>query len=693
MKKINLGLSLAILGAVSWQNISAQTAPPPVPQTTSTPVAGSPAATTTVLPQNLNQIVPRERREQAYAKLLEAQRRLWGTGRLPQTAAIAAMKLAKQSLQKAVELDPTLSEGYTALAEIALSVPPGNIEEAVMLANISSKLNPDNYGAHRILARVYTIKSRLNNDALDPAATEKAISEWREVARLDARNAEAWAFLSEFYAKTNRNQERIDALRKWMSSAAALETRFYRTIMGAQENLSPENAAVKLGEALIQTNQYAEAVEILSRTVADSPENVEAISLLRQGIENSEGQTSNATLGSLQQAVYANPTNLVLVDLLANTQSRMGKIDDAVKTIKSSIEGSKADKNAVANLQVSLGDVYSRANRNSDAIAAYEESLKTYGINNSPLTTEEEREFATKVFEKIINAYKISGRVNEARATIERARIVLGNTDLFSDKQIVSLLRESGKKNEALQAVRLIRQKEAEDYSLLRLEAAILTDLGRVDEGVALIKTLMTDNSSKVPSPYYDDFSNYVFISGLYTQAKRSKEAISTAQQANTVAGSDERKQIADLLLATAYHQKGDFKTAENILRGILKKTPGNPIALNNLGYFMLERGENIAEAHNLIREAVKIDPTNSSYLDSLGWANFKLGKLDDSEKYLKEALRFNPSSPNIHEHLGDVYDKQGKPELAKNAWQKALALTADSDSVSRIKLKITKSE
>lgn len=692
MKRFNLSLSLAILGFFGWQNVSAQTAPP-VPKPTATPNIGAPAAATPVLPQNLNQTVPRERREQAYAKLLEAQRRLWGTGRLPQTAAVASMKLAKQSLQKAVELDPTLSEGYTALAEISLSVPPGNIEEAIMLANISSKLNPDNYGAHRILARVYTIKSRLNNEALDPAATEKAISEWKEVTRLDPRNAEAWAFLSEFYAKTNRNQERIEALRNWMSAAAALETRFYRTIMGAQENLLPENAAVKLGEALIQTNQYGEAIEILSRAVADSPENAEAIELLRQGVENSEGQTSNVTLGSLQQAVFANPSNLVLVNLLADAQARMGKTDDAVKTLKSSIDGSRSDKNAVANLQVSLGDIYLKSNRNNEAISAYEESLKTFGISNSLLTTEEEREFATKVFEKMINAYKTAGRVNEARATIERARIVLGNADLFSDKQIVNLLRESGKKNEALQTVRSIRQKSAEDYSLMRLEAAILTDLGKVDEGVALIKTLMSDQSAKIPSPYYDDFSNYVFISGLYTQAKRSKDAISTAQKANTIAESEERKQIADLLLATAYHQSGDFKSAENILRGILKKNPGNPIALNNLGYFLLEREESIDEAHNLIREAVKIDPTNSSYLDSLGWANFKLGKLADSEKYLKEALRHNPSSPNIHEHLGDLYDKQGRFDLAKNAWQKALALTADSESALRIKSKITKNE
>lgn len=560
-----------------------------------------------------------------------------------------------------------------------------------MLANISSKLNADNFGAHRILARVYTIKSRLGNENLDVAIAQKAIVEWKEITRLDPRNAEAWAFLSEFYAKTNRNQERVDALRKWMAASAALDNRFYRTILGAQENLSPENAAVKLGEALIQTGQSAEAVEILSRTIADAPENTDAIDLLRQAIQNGEGSSTNATLESLQQAVFANPTNLVLVSLLSDVQARMGKTDDAVKTLKSSIASGGSDKGSVANLQVALGDIYVQSNRSSEAISAYEDSLKTFGINNALLTTEDEREFATKVFGKMIDAYKSAGKVNEARATIERARIVLGNAELFSDKQLVNLLRETGKKNEALQAVRALRKESSGDYSLMRLEASILTDLGKVDEGVALIKTLMSSKSDLMPSPYYDDFTNYVFISGLYTQAKRAGDAILNAQKAQTVAQSEERRQIADLLLATARHQSGDYKSAETILRNILKKTPGNPIALNNLGYFLLERDENIAEAHNLIQQAVRIDPTNSSYLDSLGWANFKLGKLDESEKYLKEALRYNPSSSNTYEHLGDVYQKQGKFELAKSVWQKALSMTVDETSVARIKVKMTK--
>lgn len=681
MKKNKLFLgavfSLSLLGL---QNVLGQPQTPlPTPKPTYT------------VPSGQTVEVSRERREQSYAKLLEAQRYMWGIGRTrSQTGVSTGAKLAKQALQKAVELNPNLAEAYTTLAELSLSVQPIDIEEAILLATIATKLNPDNFGSRRILARVYTIKSQLPNTTLEPNQTQKAITEWKEVARLDPRNAEAFAFLGEFYGRLNKNEERIEALKKWMSSATPIETRFYRTIMGTGEDLSPESAKLKLGEALIKAGKSNEAIEILSQSVADDPENPIAIDLLRQAMESSDGQSNSKTLDLLQQALFANPTNLVLVEMLSDVQLRLGKTDEAIKTLKTTIQSvGEKDKTSKANLQVSLGDVYVQANRNEEAIKVYEQALTTFGIEKALLTLDDQREFATKVFEKMIKAYKSAGKPNEARATIERARTLLGKTDLFADKQLISFLRESGKKEEALQTIRTIRKDFAEDYSLLRTEATILTDLGRVDEAVALIKGLI-DKKSSVPSAYYDDFSNYIFISSLYSQAKRTKEAIDTAQQAFGVAQNEERRQIASLSLATAQHQSGNHLQAEQTLRGILKKTPGNPMALNNLGYFLLERNTNIDEAVSLIEKAVKIDPTNSSYLDSLGWGYFKQGKLAEAEKYLKDAAHYNPSSSTIYEHLGDVYQKQGKTALAKNAWQKALSFSSDITIAARIKEKIT---
>jgi Tfp pilus assembly protein PilF len=187
----------------------------------------------------------------------------------------------------------------------------------------------------------------------------------------------------------------------------------------------------------------------------------------------------------------------------------------------------------------------------------------------------------------------------------------------------------------------------------------------------------------------YDDFNNYLFISWLYSEAKRGKEAIATAQQALEIAGTEDRRQYAKLTLATAQQNSGDFKGAEATLRGILAESPNNPIAQNNLGYFLTERNEKLDEALKLIQEAVKSEPDNPSYLDSLGWVYFKMGRLDLAEENLKKALKYDSSSATIHDHLGDVYQKQGKSDLAKASWQKALTLSSDADQIKTLKTKL----
>ncbi|MGI8555371.1 MAG: tetratricopeptide repeat protein [Pyrinomonadaceae bacterium] len=695
--------------------ISAQT--DSSPKTNPSPAASpNPAPTprlSATLAANLDQQsnVSRERREQAYVKLLEGQRYLWNANRIRSSSAtyINGAKLARQSFLKSVELDPKLAEGYTALAEITLS-PFGEIEESTMIANLAVKIQPDNYGAHHILAFAYTIKSGLNSTNLNAEALQKAIAEWKEVARLAPRSAEAWAFLSALYEQTNKSNERIEALKNWQTAATPVDTRYYRSIMGAKQSLSPDSASLPLGAALIKADRVSEAVNVLSLALSDDPDNIEIIDLLKQAVESDGGKTSPASLQALQQAVFANPDNVSLIELLANVQSRTGSPDDAAKSLRAAIANlTESDKSSAALLQVMLGDIYAGANRSDQAVAEYEKALRIQGIDKSEITTEEEREFATQVFGKIIQTYKNAGKINEAKATIERARRQLGKDDLFADKQIISLLRETGRKPEALQAVRNLRRQMKNDYSLLRLEATLLTDLGRVDEAVKLIENLLSKSipsanstalnngqksnngsMSKIPpSPYYDDFTNYIFISSLYNQAKRGTEAIAAARQAFNAAESEEKRQIADLSLAAAQQTAGNYQSAEITLRSLLKKTPGNPVALNNLGYFLLERNEKLNEALSLIKRALNIDPTNSSYLDSLGWAYFKLGKLDEAELYLTEAVRGNAVSAVVFEHLGDVYQKQGKFDLAKSIWQKAVNISSDSEAAIRLKEKM----
>ena len=653
-----------------------------------------------------NSVSTREQRERAYAKLLEGQRHVWIGDRLRSLAGRQnSARLAMQAFQESVESDPRLSEGYTALAELTISGQAQDADEAIRLARLAVTVNPNSFGARRILGRLYSFQSRLSGGAFNPDMGARAIDEWKHVVRLDPRNAEAWAFLSELYERNGKTEEGIDALKRWLSSAPPVDTRFYQLMMGRGASLSPENASLKLGSALLKMGRTREAIEAVSTLIADDPGNDQAIEVLQEALENANPESAAIAVEALRQAVAANPENLALLNLLAQVSAKAGNVDEAAKLLRDASNRSLPnDRTSASTLQVVAGDLMARAERPQEAMAAYNSALTIRGIENAEILDADEREFAMQVLGKMIQTAKNSNQIDEAKLVIDRSRKLLGAADLFPDREMISLLRESGNRAEALTAVKAVRSRLPNDYGFLRLEATLLTETGRVDEAVALVRRLMDTTKLPPPSatsipglgesvaiavPTSDAFSNYLFISNLYSQANRGKEAAEAANQAYGVARGAERKQIARLTLATAQQMSGDFKAAEATLRELLKETPGNPIALNNLGYFLLERDDRLEEAFGLIQQAVKVDPTNPSYLDSLGWAYYRLGKFTEAEKNLKEALRIDSSSGTIHEHLGDVYQKQGKTDLAKASWSRAMNLFSDAADLARVKKKL----
>lgn len=646
--------------------------------------------------------ITEEMRRLSYAKLMEGQRYIWRAGRLRSRSGVSSMyAMARDAFRQAVEINPRLAEAYTALADLAVRVQPGDVDEGIALARMAIKIDPDNFGGQRLLARLFTLKSFSNSGQIDMESAPSATAEWKEVARLDPRSAEAWALLATFYEIQKMDEERIDALRKWLGSAAPVDTDFFRRLFGREASLDPENAALPLGQALLKMGRTAEAIEVLATVVADDPDDNEAVGALISAVSIAKGEAASSAIELLRRAVFANPSNVPLVDLLAKILVQSGSRDKAIKFLKGTAANVLTrDREASAAIQVALGDLLAAEGQTADAMSAYEEALKARGLDQAVNISVEERSFLISVFEKMIRANKAANRTADVIAIIERARKMLGKDDLFADWQLISYYRESGRRVDALATVRVLRLRFPDDMNLVRLEATLLAETGQVDEAVSGYKRRMAERSA-APSvttgsapqsrsfARSDEFSDYLFISNLYINAGRQTEAAEAARFAESLAGDLERQQIAQLTLASALHRSGKFELAESVLREILKQMPGNPIALNNLGYFLLERDEKLDEALVMIRRAVDFDPTNPSYLDSLGWAFYKLGRFAEAEQSLTEAARFDASSAAIQEHLGDVLIKLEKPESAHFAWRRALLLASDPLDVKRLNEKI----
>ena len=135
------------------------------------------------------------------------------------------------------------------------------------------------------------------------------------------------------------------------------------------------------------------------------------------------------------------------------------------------------------------------------------------------------------------------------------------------------------------------------------------------------------------------------------------------------------RPDSIDLLYdhAMAAERLNHLDITEADLRHLLKLQPNHAQALNALGYTLADHNLRLPEALNLLQEALKLAPNDAYILDSMGWAQYRVGNLPMATDFLNRAYSKLPD-PEIAAHLGEVLWVQGKHDQARQLWDKALA-------------------
>ena len=136
----------------------------------------------------------------------------------------------------------------------------------------------------------------------------------------------------------------------------------------------------------------------------------------------------------------------------------------------------------------------------------------------------------------------------------------------------------------------------------------------------------------------------------------------------------------AELLydVAMAAEKLDRIDEVETRLKQLIELKPNDPQALNALGYTLVDRTPRTAEGLKFIEKALALAPADPFILDSMGWAQYRMGNFDDSEKFLRRALADRPD-PEIAAHLGEVLWAKGQRESAKEVWQSQLKETPDN--------------
>ena len=112
-----------------------------------------------------------------------------------------------------------------------------------------------------------------------------------------------------------------------------------------------------------------------------------------------------------------------------------------------------------------------------------------------------------------------------------------------------------------------------------------------------------------------------------------------------------------------------EFDAMEKALRRMIQIAPSNPQSYNALGYSFAERNIRLPEAYDLIKIALTLAPDDAFIMDSMGWVEFRMGRLEKAEEILRRAYALRPD-PEIAVHLGEVLWLLGREDEAKKLWR-----------------------
>ena len=131
------------------------------------------------------------------------------------------------------------------------------------------------------------------------------------------------------------------------------------------------------------------------------------------------------------------------------------------------------------------------------------------------------------------------------------------------------------------------------------------------------------------------------------------------------------------------------WPNADQDFRSALALNPDQASVLNYLGYSLIERGEKLDEAMEMITKAVEIEPNSGYIVDSLGWGKFRLGQYEEAVPDLERAAELMATDPIVNDHLGDAYWAVGRKNEARFQWRRALSFNPEEVEETRIKRKL----
>ena len=252
----------------------------------------------------------------------------------------------------------------------------------------------------------------------------------------------------------------------------------------------------------------------------------------------------------------------------------------------------------------------------------------------------------------------------------------------FAAVSVANLLSDMKRGSEAIAAY-LAVPKTSPLAESAQIQAAIEYDgLNETSKGLDLMK--------QVVAAHPGDAEAWSAYGTLQRSAKDFAGAAQSYDKAiSLLPAPDKAHWVLYYFRGIAYERIHQWPKAEADFKEALKLYPDQPLVLNYLGYSWVDQGVNLEEALRMLRRAVDLKPSDGYIVDSLGWANYKLGHYEEATRDLERAVDLKPVDPVVNDHLGDAYWRVGRKTEAHFQWNHARDFGAEPDDLKKILAKI----
>jgi tetratricopeptide (TPR) repeat protein len=570
----------------------------------------------------------------------------------------------------------------------------GQDSDAIAQGQLVLKTDPNDLDAHRLLGHVYVQElGRTSLQASVAGNLQRAIHEYETIARLDPSDTHSEVLLGRLYQLNNQPKQ---------------ATQLFKRILATDPNSA--EALTYLGKQYINEEQYDQAAQVLEK-IPDDRKSAATFAML--GMAYLQSQKFDKAAQNFKAALDMDPVNADVRRQYAEALMRSGKTGPARSELETVLKGDPKDGRTLLRLaqldqaeghynqalgeldqaqKVMPGDLevaYTDAQL-QDALGHEGAAIKTLkqllAQTTSPSGTynADEANDRGAFLERLGLIYRSQANYNDAVSTF-RQMVSLGRDQATRGEYLViETLQLEGQLPKAAAEGQLALQKYPKNQSLNLLYASVLGAQGQVDQAVAKVRDFMKANGDSVQAE--------LAIVEVYSQAKRYRDAQNMAQGLLQQNLKPSQREYTQFLLGSVYERQKKYGQAEDQFKAVLAADPLNAAAYNYLGYMLADRGVQLQQSVDDIKRALQLDPNNGAYLDSLGWAYYKMNRYDQAREPLEKAAHLLANDPTVLMHLGQLYMKLGQKNLAVQTWKQALehypsAADTDFDSTQAAKL------